>query len=382
MPDPGVRPAVVAQLYAAGDESVPNPPATPRMVVYGTPPSPWPGALAYAFDQSTPSDGGMGFGVPGTEWRINPNGLDGPYSWDNARSMYSLAKGFWKRDLLSLLLTLSGDSVEWAVWQVPAPGSWWAPAVPYGEDGMGLYAIRVGVHATLGTYEELLHTFHLVKVRNGTDMSELDSSALDTLIGTLKTQWATFMNTASGNGLTAAPKACLATDIVYNEMRASLIEYNTAPTKPTVHVPTRFSAFSPTITGTASGNPLPYSTAYVATLLSTTKDRSKRGRVFFGGLAASQMSSGTTGQFQDAIHNLAIGLGYNWIAPISSTTDYDVCVVSSRGHAGHNSGGTATAPGAIGVGGVSSGLVPDTQRSRRKNVPEGRTLKWGSLPTM
>ena len=246
-----------------------------------------------------------------------------------------------------------------------------------GAVAVGRWAIRVGIHGILDPNEEVLHVQHLTKTRNGTDMSGVDGAALDTLAPLVKTAWSNFLNNTPTGG-TASPKSHLSYSLTYNEIRLSVVEYNTHPTKPTVHVPTRYYTFSPTIQCQAT-SATPYETAMVLTLTCADRDRRYRGRVYLGPFG--NPSIGGDGKFvAAALTNTAKGFGQNWINGLHTATDYDVAIVSARSRAGHQASGAWLSPDAQGVGGVYTGVIPDVQRSRRKNLVEPKVLQWGTPP--
>lgn len=242
---------------------------------------------------------------------------------------------------------------------------------------MGKYAIRCGIHGVLSGGEEVLHVQHLVKARNGTDMSGIDAAALDTLAALLKTAWGNFLNNTA-SGASASAKTYLTNSLSYDEIRLSLVEYQTAPTKPTVHVATRYYAWGTPIACTGSST-TPYETAMVLTLCGATRDRRYRGRVYLGPFAPASL--GNDGKWaSNPILGVSKGFGQLWVDGVHSATDYDVVIMSAHSRAGHQAAGAYLAPEAEGVGAVYSGVIPDVQRSRRKNLAEAKVLQWGTAP--
>ena len=262
---------------------------------------------------------------------------------------------------------------------------------------MSLTVVRCGVHAKLGTLEELVHQFHLIGVRNGATVPA-NAGDLITLGGSLATIWASFMDTAVGyNNNTQKPKYFFTPELVYDELRLSVVEYlqvtdATHPRpNPVVHIPTQYVPIASGCAGTSNQTALPYEVAACITHLTNARGRSNKGRVYFGGLSTSCLAL-TGGVFysQSGQINLPYYLGYaygtNWIQAVTSGTDYDLQVVSARSHVNNqgpknpNGEGAWAAPGSKGIGGIKVGLVPDSQRRRRRSQLEQYSLQWGTAP--
>lgn len=245
------------------------------------------------------------------------------------------------------------------------------------SQSVSLYTVRVGIHATLPEGEEVLHVQHLVKARNGTDMSAITAANLVTLGGTLATKWSAMLNSSTPS-LDHAPLYYLGSEVTYDELRLSLIEYRTAPDKPIVHVPTVYVSAGTPNTGIATDT-LPYSLSMVLTLLTNARGKSHRGRIYLPPFGINALAAG--GKYnQAAATDWGKGFGNNWIHELNTTTDYDVVVLSSRAKEGAVSTGAPLAPSALGVGGVKVGIVPDSQRRRRKSLDEAYTTPWGTAP--
>jgi hypothetical protein len=246
--------------------------------------------------------------------------------------------------------------------------------------------VRVGIHAKLGTEEEVLHTFHLKKVRNGT--SAPDQTATAALAASLAGLWKTWFTTAQSN---VTPALMFSPSLVYDEVRACVISYDT-PTNnpreghPTI-VPTQVSAIATPCAGTSSQSSdkqLPNEVAVCLTLLTTGRGRSKRGRVYFGGLTTDFLAGGSgvgSGLFNpNRCGDLGLSYGLNWVDMLHTTTDYDMVIASTRAHEGNSTANDWSAPSALGVAGVKVGRVPDSQRRRRKAQQELPALAWGTAP--
>lgn len=242
--------------------------------------------------------------------------------------------------------------------------------------------LRVGVHAALGTDEEVLHVQQLVAGAGGT-LEGLDAADLAAIGGELETLWNNFLESEY---ITANKvKSLLCSALTYDEMRLTLLDYQTPPTKPTVIIPTVYHTNAVPKSGTGSGTRLPNQIAFNLTLLTAQRGRAQRGRVYLGGLVSGIL--GADGLFNTAnSRGVATKFGEQWVAGIAGATftgatSLNLAVVSTHAHVGNVSTNAYAGPSALGVGGVKAGAVPDTQRRRRGNRPEQSYLCWGSLPS-
>lgn len=249
---------------------------------------------------------------------------------------------------------------------------------------MTLDLVRVGVHAQLSTVEEVLHTFHLKKVRNGTTTP--DTAAVQALVADLATKWKTWFTTAQGS---FTPASVFSPHLVYDEVRASVISYDTPTDNPTeghaTVVPTQVAAIASPCAGTVSASSavqLPLEVALCLTLGTTGRGRSKRGRIYFGGLTSFALVGANgigDGMFQTAYTNgLGASFGQYWVDMLHTATDYDFVIASTRAHEGNKTSNDWSAPSALGVSHVKVGAVPDSQRRRRKAQIEAPYLAWGT----
>jgi hypothetical protein len=118
---------------------------------------------------------------------------------------------------------------------------------------------------------------------------------------------------------------------------------------------------------------LPNEVACCLTLLTDTPGKSTRGRVYLGGLSAQFMDTGyvgsTAGLFVGSlVHEVAARFGNHVINGLHNDSDAQAEVnIVSRVHGSSR-----------GVGGVRVGIVPDSQRRRRRSQPENKYLAWGT----
>lgn len=397
----GPRPAQLTDTtFLAADQTMPirlgpdelGTLAGPRHIYWGFPPGPWPPAPGVEPNHATPTNGGWGFGAVGDVWLLPEQWTD-PYwpqgAYDLLSLMNTLRKLFTSGDLPNLL---PPEHVPGILWLVPdAPGTY------VDGSGMSLTVVRCGVHAKLGTLEELIHQFHLIGVRNGATVPS-DAAGLIALGEDLAGIWHTFFTTAVGiQNQTEPPSYFFAPELVYDELRLSVVEYLqvTSPTaprpNPVVHIPTQYVAIPSGTVGTSAAPALPYEVACCVTHLTNARGRSNKGRVYFGGLSTTCLTT-TGGLFYSVAEQINLpgylgqAYGENWIQAVTSGTDYDLQVVSSRSHVGNqgpknpNGEGAWAAPGSKGIGGVKIGAVPDAQRRRRRNQLEQYVLEWGTAP--
>lgn len=297
--------------------------------VFGLPPEPWPDIPdGFAF--------GDEFEPPGTI-----------YVFDELSALQRFDEHgtFWDR----LLHRLTGLRRL-----VDGSGQWEVP----------LRYVRAQVHAKLGTEEDLIHSLALR--HQGSDSITIAPADLTALGTSLAAKFVTYMASAAG--------AFFAPELVYDEVRLSYLEQTEGTAKdgsggnqhtliPTITVP-----FANECKGTSGAAALPYEVACALTLLTDWRGPSYRGRTYMGGLALNAI--GTAGKFSTACLN-AVGshFGDNIVQPIFTEGIWQFQVVSRR-----NASSRA-------VAGIQVGSVPDSQRRRRANQDEAKSLQWGAMPT-
>lgn len=253
-----------------------------------------------------------------------------------------------------------------------------------------LKAIRAGVHAKLGSNEEILHQFHLVPQGSG-NLDSIDAGKLVALGDAIRGLWDAWLAETWSGGLGMVVNA-FSSQVVYDEVRTSLVEYYTPVLDSgklrysNVLIGTQYSSWGTPHAG-AGSTCLPWEVALCLTLLTAERDMSSRGRVYLGGLVSGLIET-NTGLFNatEARHvgekfGSAVINGMHTHATITGVPPLDFAIVSTHAHAGHRSSGDWSGPAARGIGGVKVGAVPDSQRRRRRKQPENSYLSWGSAPS-
>lgn len=258
-----------------------------------------------------------------------------------------------------------------------------------------LRALRVGIHASLGSDEDVLHVQQLV-CQDGSSFDSWVSGDLTTAGTTLYGLWLAFFNSTLTPGTDPTIRSLCTDALVYDEMRLSLLEYSTPTTVggklhyadvvlPTVYVPIPNS--SPNwAAGSKSTGRLPNEVALCLTELTTQRNRAARGRIYLGGLTTALMGADDALFSASYVSQIGDAFGTEWIngvhtATFPHSTSLDVAVVSTHAHVANQSSGQWYGPSALGIGGIMVGRVPDSQRRRRRGQDESRTLAWGSLPS-
>lgn len=230
---------------------------------------------------------------------------------------------------------------------------------------------RVTVHGKLGTVEEVAHTFTL----RTAPTPDIDRAPADlkALADAVRDAWVAFLATP-GSGGGPAISTYLATGLVYDEVRAAYLEATAAGVRnpdrtvtlprPDYIVKTQYSTFGANVKGSASPE-LPYEVAMAVTLGTNQRGASARGRVYLGPFGQGILNA--SGGLFDRTRATQFGnaLGVNFIDRINTTTGWQFQVVS-RTHLG-----------ASPIQGTKVGVVPDSQRRRRRSQPEGSILTWG-----
>jgi hypothetical protein len=256
----------------------------------------------------------------------------------------------------------------------PDPDPYLVYASPLGSGTVTQLDIaRVSINAALGSYETVSHILHFRP--KGGFSGPNDATEMVLLAGKVRDQWATFFGTTDNYASnTAATKYMFRDDLHYTDVIASWIGYDSEDiAHPVVHVGGQKVTFPASGAGSAvgtGGGSLPNEVACCLTLRTDQAGPTTRGRLYLGGLAAAWMSSsGDKGMFFDQYYK-AVGhcFGASFVDAIhnDSTVHHEVNVLSRK---------NATSRG---VGGVSVGQVPDSQRRRRFSQPENKTLVWGS----
>lgn len=319
------------------------------------PPEPWPDLPPGPVDHAV-------YGPEGTEWTYSAtqyiNRLTVLGAGQGAQAAVNVALRRLKGLTLPPFYTLG--------WRVPAE-----IVTPPVEVRMRWF--HVTVHGKLGTNEEVAHTFNL-RTQPAPDVDQSVAN-VQTLANQIRDKWAAMMGTLLPGGAVAFSSR-LSTNLVYDEVRVAYLEQLVAgvnpkgvkdPAKrPAYIVPTQYAAFTPgAVKGTAAAtSDLPWETALCLTLNSNVRGRSARGRSYLGGLSNAVM--GSNGLFNATeVNHMGQVFGEQFIAAVNASTGAQFQVVS-RTH-------LQAAP----IQGVRVGVVPDSQRRRRRNQPEAYTQQWG-----
>jgi hypothetical protein len=327
------------------------------LCAYHLPPDPWP-------DDLPPEDWERLWGPPGTVWTYSVNQLIDRLT---VRGTGAGATALVNR-YLSRLKGLKLPPWHTLSWTNPGPGH------VFNEE-YSVRWIRATIHGKYGLTEEVAHTFTL-RTQPAPDVAQTVLN-MQTLANQLRDQWVLFLDsTAPGLGSGTKVREWLSADLKYDEVRCSYLEQTAPginpkgvkdPTKrPATLVPTQYSTFAGvTGNGTSSSAPLPYEVAAVMTLNTNVRGPSYRGRTYLGGLPVSIMDAG--GLFNlNVIGGIAKKFGDTFIAPINANTGAQFQVVS-RTH-------LVASP----IQGVRCGVVPDSQRRRRRSLHENYFQAWGT----
>jgi hypothetical protein len=297
----------------------------------GLPPEPWPDIPpGYVF---------------GSEWAEPP----AVYLFSEDQAMARQMGQFTADGLRQLLRRLG-------VLFVDGSGSWWMP----------VRFIRAQIHAQLGGSEELIHSICL---RAKDDSADVDEGTLATVAGDLGDcihRWFT----SNAYLQSSRPVSSLFWDgLHYDEVRCSYMEQTQGTNKDgsggnleTLTPTVRRAIPAGAVGGTAY--PLPLEVALALTVTTDKIGPSVRGRTYLGGLCTSVMANDA--RFGPDVHDIGTAWGQEVIYWLHQNGNWAYNVFSSR----HASAREAQ--------GVYVGLVPDSQRRRRKSQDENRTLAWGT----
>jgi hypothetical protein len=353
---------------------------TPDLPQSSIPPWPWPKEPPDpGWQWCAPNDGATCLGGTGTVWHFKRSAL-------YAR-MVALAAG-------SEALETLANMVSWTNSQIAGWAFSTCALVEYPDDDSGdptLFTISPGgsvttvqlvkaqIIATNGSYEGSSNIIHFA-AKSGFS-GTLDEAELAATAVKIRDAWAAFgASTAHSVGdATSSTKTYISGAVAYSRVTCSLVTYTSGrpPPKPHVDVGGQSASFPPSGAGSFAGGTadpqLPLEVACCMTLWTDTHGRSTRGRLYLGGLCTTIMNtSGTgtgTGMFNtNIVGSLAARLGYDFIAALVADTEMHWNpVILSRVNATTR-----------GIGGVSVGQVPDSQRSRRWSQPENKVLRWGT----
>lgn len=231
--------------------------------------------------------------------------------------------------------------------------------------------LNTQIHAMLGANEELVHSINWRGdgAGNGVDPTIAEGgSALQAFSNTVRDAWATVM-------LTPQLLNKIYVGCKYDYVKTSLVQLGSAGGSSAQQGGNVTSNFAANLVGEGQFA-LPYEVACVATLRTVGQQsggashgRENRGRVYFGGLA--QVVMGADGLFAPAQVNIfASNLGA-FFDSVHGATDQHAAVVSKAHLLSHP------------ITMIQMGVVPDSQRRRRRSQDENRSAIWsGQLDTV
>lgn len=246
-------------------------------------------------------------------------------------------------------------------WTTPLPNAPVADPV-----GAPMRWIHATVNAKLGDNETLTHTLNF-RTAPAPDVDQ-DQAAIQTFADQLRDHWAAFINSATAPEVPV--KTLLGTHLVYQDVTAAYLE-QTAPAvigtetvkgrprktftypRPAYLVPTQYSTFAPGVAGTSTDQPLPFEVACCVSLNTGLRGPRNRGRLYLGGLTSLIM--GGNGNFGGAAVGTINRAFATFVHNMNTDTGARLHVVS-RAYAT-----------SVGVNGVQVGIVPDSQRRRRRS---------------
>lgn len=328
-------------------------------LVNSLPPQPFP-----AEDYDYGSD--PRFGPAGTRWRFPTERLIDRQTvvGTSAATKSAIEKLIQK---LAIKLPPIG-SMGWVTPLALAP-----PADPVGEPMRWLHAT---ILATLGGNESVAHTLNF-RTAPTPDVDQ-DPAAVQTFANQIRDNWVIFLAAVAGANTV---QRYMSPDLVYKEVRVAYLEQTAgagitthvsrktgrpvkdfAMPRPNYIVPTQFATFGATqAVGNSDGATLPYEVACCLSLKTAFRGPRNRGRFYLGGLTQTIM--GANGNFQPtAVAGLAAAFDEKFLQPLNQTTGNDAHIVS-RAYA------TSTP-----ITGVSAGVVPDSQRRRRRTRLEAYSV--------
>lgn len=330
--------------------------------LWSTPPEPWPEEPPDGWDAHI-------YGPVGTVWTVEQG------DWENAAG--DASENVLRRLLSKMRLWETPQGMAYRDWVVPP-----AEHEPDPEQEYRMRYVRLAIVGKLGTVESITHTLGL-RTAPVVDVDQ-DAAALQTLANQVRDIWTSWWNTPSVGG--NRPATFFHSSLQYTEVRAAYVSVPGPGTRqvlpapppppgarklrdkivynyPTVEylVRTQYANFAAGITGTDS-IALPYEVAACLSLDSGRRGPANRGRFYLGGLGTSIM--GSSSEFDPTkMQNFASSFAINVIKAINLGTGCDVHVVSRYWN------------DSIPVSAIRAGVVPDSQRRRRRSQPE----KYGAL---
>jgi hypothetical protein len=336
-------------------------------VVNSLPPLPWP--------EWTPGDWDLQkYGPAGTVWRFSWGSyLDRIYGTGFSAGSSALIRSL--REEASAVSIPLGSSQSWR-----NPGLTPDPSIGRLEP---LRFIRTQIVQAVGNIEQAVHVLHWAPLSGDANLSGVGLKAFGDQV---RDSWVTFLNKPmaiyTGGGNINPWRRAMAPLARYTEVRTSAViqngpgpwvEYGAGATQ--IQHPgaraiqdgqTALSPFDPNDASSLPSGPttLPYEVAMCVSLNTNFRGPRFRGRLYLGPMGAVVM--GGDGYFVGAtVHDTAQAVG-EFIDRVNLQGVNKAVVLSSK---------FATwAP----IQGTSGGLVPDSQRRRRRGQTENPILGWGT----
>ena len=341
----------------------------------GLPPWPWPQKPDDGWQNCSPGSGDTCVGSAGTPWVFKTSELRNRLLGLGAHSslVETLAGLLDQANTRLRSWTDQTCAAELDDPNEPDPRLLWI-AGDYGA-AVSVDVYRAVVHAANGPAEDLAHVFHL-RPKGGVtpDTSAAGCAALAARIGAAWSAW--WSDTTSNNGYSAVTSGAFAPGLSYDRIIVSWVTYPGGGVKPTVNTGGVTWSFSSPLVGSGptSNNSLPLEVAACVTLLTDTTGKRTRGRFYLGGLEGQQWmniqgNDTSYGTFKQATaRGIAGRFGTKVIDGIhnDALAQAEFNVVSRQGGSSR------------GIGGIKMGIVPDSQRRRRRHQQENKFLVWGT----
>lgn len=241
-------------------------------------------------------------------------------------------------------------STSWAT-----PPEWAPPATAVEQELlMPMDWVRTQVVGRLSTDEEVVHVLNW---RHSTqENAPIDNAGLKAFSDVVRDKWVAFFTPIADR---------FAGDLAYTEVRTSLIRQAAAGEKPSWPLSTQVSPFTGLV-GTSPNPALPFEVALGISLNTNFRGTSRfRGRTYLGPLNVSVMAA--NGNYnRGTASQIGTAFGTFVVDAVQVATDHELHIVSQK----YNTSAKVT--------GVRTGVVPDSQRRRRKDRVEGYVQNWGT----
>jgi hypothetical protein len=349
-----------------GDGSV-SPPAWPERpdnaqdfdefwLVKGLPPQPFP-------DDSYDYGSDPRFGPAGTRWSFPTERL---IDRESVTGTSALTKAAIERLVKKLAIKL--PPVGSMGWVTPLPE---APAAdPVGEPMRWIHATIIGA---IGTDEQVAHTLNF-RTKPAPDVDQSPANLL-TFGAQIRDAWVEFLGHQVTQGKPISSE--LASSLTYTEVRTAYVE-QTQPATISTHqsrktgrpvkdfayphaayiVPTQYTPFADGVKGTGIEPLLPYEVACAISLGTGLRGPRNRGRLYLGPFSSSMMQAGGNGNFEPGKCAAIRDAFAAFVTRLNTNTGNQLHIVS-RAYAT-----------SVPVTTVKVGVVPDSQRRRRRSRPE------------